>query len=50
MLINSANEMKPKAHGTQQPKLINLIGEEVSARNEAIRSYSELISVSSAIF
>ena len=29
-LINSTNEMKCKAHGTQQPRHINLIGEAVS--------------------
>jgi hypothetical protein len=29
-LINSANEMKHEAHGTQQPRHINKIGEEAS--------------------
>jgi hypothetical protein len=29
-LINSANEMKHEAHGTQQPRHINMIGEGVS--------------------
>ncbi|MBP9101576.1 MAG: hypothetical protein KBF68_09440 [Nitrosomonas sp.] len=45
-LINSANEMKHEAHGTQQPRHINMIGEERVPRNEVIRSYSQLISVS----
>ena len=30
-LINSANEMKHEAHGTQQPRHINMIVEGVSA-------------------
>ena len=30
-LINSTNVMKGEAHGTQQPRHINLIGEGVSA-------------------
>ena len=29
-LINSANEMKHEAHGTQQPRHINMIGEGAS--------------------
>jgi hypothetical protein len=31
MLINSTNEMKHEAHGTQQPRHINQIGEDASA-------------------
>ncbi|WP_292923754.1 hypothetical protein [Nitrosomonas sp.] len=30
-LINSANEMKHEAHGTQQSRHINTIGEDASA-------------------
>jgi hypothetical protein len=30
MLINSANEMKHEAHGTQQPRHINKIGKDAS--------------------
>ncbi|MEI2656959.1 MAG: hypothetical protein V9G16_07405 [Nitrosomonas sp.] len=38
--------MKHEAHGTQQPRHISMIGEERVPRNEVIRSYSQLISVS----
>jgi len=49
-LINSTNEMKHEARGTQQSRLINKIGEKRVPRNEVIRSYSELISVSLEIY
>ncbi|MCG7757511.1 MAG: hypothetical protein LZF63_12735, partial [Nitrosomonas sp.] len=41
-LINSTNEMKCEAHGTQQPGPINRIGEEVST---AQRSNSPVQSI-----
>ncbi|MER0204207.1 MAG: hypothetical protein DU480_10200 [Nitrosomonas sp.] len=41
-LINSVNERKHEAHGTQQPRHINMIGEDMRApRNEVIRSCSQ---------
>ncbi|MEI2658336.1 MAG: hypothetical protein V9G16_14725, partial [Nitrosomonas sp.] len=34
-LINSANEMKHEAHGTQQPRHINMIGEGASTAQQS---------------
>ena len=45
-LINSTDEMKREAHGTQQPRPINKIGEVRVLRNVVICSHDQLISVS----
>ncbi|HLP81524.1 MAG TPA: hypothetical protein VK141_06005 [Nitrosomonas sp.] len=45
LLINSANEMKHHAHGTLQPRPVDPIGWGENARNEAIRSCSDIIGI-----
>ncbi|MCG7756966.1 MAG: hypothetical protein LZF63_09965, partial [Nitrosomonas sp.] len=56
-LINSTNAMKCEAHGTQQPRPINLIGEEASTAqrsNSLVQSINQrflkCISFTGAVF
>ena len=42
-LINSTNEIKGEAHGTQQPRPITLIGDVVSSEYRATKSFARAV-------